>query len=85
VPNQLPWYAPIVKAIRAGTFFVAHAFLAILFMVLVAGVKQVLHWLDDPKLFDWVPLSYIFDAMDAMALVVFLLFGTIEAIRVFRE
>lgn len=85
MPKQLPWHAPLTKALRAAAFFVAHAFLAILILGLVAIVKEALHWLGDPKLFDWVPLSYVFDVMDATALIVFIPFGIIEAIRVFRE
>jgi hypothetical protein len=82
---RLPWYAPLGKAIRAATFFVAHAALAILIIGLVSLVKIVLRWLGDPKLFDWVPLSYVFDVMDALALLVFIPFGASEAIKVFRE
>jgi hypothetical protein len=39
----------------------------------------------DPKLFGWIPLSYVFDVMDAAALAVFIPFGVLEAVRVFRE
>jgi hypothetical protein len=85
VPKPLPWHAPLTKALRAAAFFVAHAFLAILIIGLVAIVKVVLHWLGDPKLFDLIPISYVFDAMDATALAVFIPFGASEAIRVFRE
>jgi len=85
VPNPLPWHAPLTKALRAAAFFIAHTLLAVLIIALVAVVKAALHWLGDPKLFGYIPLSYVFDAMDATALAVFIPFGTIEAIRVFRE
>jgi hypothetical protein len=85
VPNPLPWYAPLIKALRAAAFFVAHTFLAILIIGLVSLLKAALQWLGDPKLFDWMPLSYVFDMMDATALIVFICFGTLEAVRVFRE
>ncbi len=83
--NLLPWHAPLTKALRAAAFFVAHTFLAILIIGLVALVKVALHWLGDPKLFEWIPLSYVFDVMDATALAVFIPFGVVEAVRVFKE
>ena len=39
----------------------------------------------DPKLFDRIPVKYIFDAMDVFVLVVFVVFGTAEAYVVFQE
>jgi len=59
--------------------------LAIVIIVLISLVRAALNWLGEPKLFDWIPLSYVFDAMDATALAVFITFGVVEAIRVFRE
>jgi hypothetical protein len=85
VTDPLPWYAPLTKALRAAAFFIAHAFLAVLIIGLVAVVKLALNWMGDPKLFGWIPLGYVFDAMDATALAVFIPFGALEAIRVFRE
>jgi hypothetical protein len=41
--------------------------------------------LHDLKLFDWVPLGYVVDAMDACVLVVFLAFAVIDAVSVFRD
>jgi hypothetical protein len=83
--DQPPWYGPVIKALRAAVFFIAHACLAVVIIGLVAVVKAVVSWLGDPKLFGLVPLSWVFDAMDATALVVFIPFGVIEAIRVFKE
>jgi hypothetical protein len=58
---------------------------AILIIGLIAAIKRALMWDGDPKLFDFFPLRYIFDAADIGILAVFLIFGTIEAIQVFRE
>ena len=85
MPNPLPWHAPLTKALRAATFFFGHACLAIVIIVLISLVRAALNWLGEPKLFDWIPLSYVFGAMDATALAVFITFGVVEAIRVFRE
>jgi hypothetical protein len=85
MPNPPPWHAPLTKALRAATFFVAHSCLALIIIALVAVVKAALRWLGEPELFGLIPLSYVFDAMDATALAVFIPFGVIEAIRVFRE
>ncbi len=51
------WYAPIAKALRAATFFIAHTCLAIVIIALVAVVKFVVHWFGDPELFGWMPLT----------------------------
>jgi hypothetical protein len=48
-------------------------------------VQRLLVLVGDPKLFDWVPLRYIFDVVDLGILAAFLFFGTREAIDVFRE
>jgi hypothetical protein len=80
-----PWHAPLIRAFRAATFFAAHACLAVIIIGLVTLVKAAVQWMGDPKLFDWIPLSYIFDAMDVATLCVFLVFAVIEAVRVFRE
>jgi hypothetical protein len=37
------------------------------------------------KLFDLVPLRYVFDLADLAVLVAYAIYGTIEAIRVFRS
>jgi hypothetical protein len=80
-----PWYYPFKKAFRSGCYLVAHALVAFLIIGLSEAIKRALLWDGDPKLFDFVPLRYIFDAVDIGILAVFLIFGTIEAIRVFRE
>jgi hypothetical protein len=85
MPNPPKWYAPLIKAVRAAAFFVAHALLATLVIGLISAVRWVLRYLGEPMLFGWIPLGYIFDAMDAATLLVFIPFAIIEAVRVFRE
>ena len=54
-------------------------------MVAVVYVFQsFLLQLGDPKLFDIVPLRYVFDGMDVGIIIAFLVFGTIEAVIVFK-
>jgi hypothetical protein len=83
--NQLPWHAPITKALRAAAYFVAHAAVALVIIGAISLVRAACQWLGDPKLFDLIPLVYLFDAMELAALAVFIPCGVIEAYRVFRE
>jgi hypothetical protein len=48
-------------------------------------VQYILLQLGDPKLFDTIPLRFIFDGMDLAILVAFVVLGTSEAISVFKE
>jgi hypothetical protein len=79
-----PWYQPFVKALRVGAFLLAHVLTAALLVTLLSGFSWLLHSLGNPKLFEQVPVSYVFDAMDLMVLVVFVIFGLVEAVTVFR-
>lgn len=80
-----PWYDSFEKAFRWGAYIAAHAGVAILLL----GAIHVIQWLvikaGDPKLFDVIPLRYIFDGMDLGILIAFLVLGTREAVRVFKE
>lgn len=80
-----PWYRPFKNAFRSGCYLLAHALVAIMLIGLIAIVKWILVEAGDPKLFDFCPLRYIFDAVDVAVLCVFLVFGIREAIKVFRE
>ena len=79
------WYRPLQKALRAATYLVAHAGLALLMVGLISLVQWALNRDGDPKLFDVLPLRYIFDAIDLLILATFMIFGTAEAVQVFRE
>jgi hypothetical protein len=78
------WYAPLVKAGRAGVYFFAHVLLASALIGVIYLIQLLLVTIGDPKLFDWIPLRYIFDAMDIGILAAFILFGIIEAYLVFK-
>jgi O-antigen ligase len=78
------WYAPFIKAVRAGTYLAAHVIVASTLISAIYVVQLLLIYVGDPKLFDLVPIRFIFDAMDGFILIAFVAFGTIEAIRVFQ-
>ena len=83
--NRVSWTRSGRKAIRWGVFILCHALVA----SLLIGAIQFVQWLviltGDHKLFDVIPLRYIFDAMDAGILIAFVVLGTLESVRVFRE
>jgi hypothetical protein len=79
------WRHSFGKAFRWGSFVCAHALVALVLIVAILGIQELLIWVGDPKLFDRVPLRYVFDLMDVGILVTFLFFGTLEGVRVFRE
>jgi hypothetical protein len=54
---------------------------AVVLVGAIEFIQKLILRLGDPKLFDIVPLRYIFDGMD----LAFLVIGTLEAIAVFRE
>jgi hypothetical protein len=61
-----------------------HVLVAAVLIGAIYAIQLLLRYAGDPKLFDWIPVRYIFDAMDAGILVAFTAFGTLEAIRAFR-
>ena len=81
----MQWGQPFVKAFKSICYLVAHAIVA----VAVLGVMSLIQWVialdGNPRLFDKFPISYIFHAADIVILIVFLTYGTIDAIHVFRE
>jgi hypothetical protein len=80
-----PWYSAFQSAWRSGSFIAAHAIVAMLFLGVIALLQWLVLQLGDPKLFDTIPLRYIFDGMDLGILLAFLIFGTIEAVLVFKS
>jgi hypothetical protein len=79
------WYAPLIRLLRAAAYIASHTAVALILIGAITLVEGWIHALGDPILFDRIPLRWFFDAMDAAILLVFLTFGTIEAIRAFRE
>jgi hypothetical protein len=80
-----PWYSAFETAWRWGSYVAAHALVAVVLVGAIEFIQKLILRLGDPKLFDIVPLRYIFDGMDLAILLAFLVIGTLEAIAVFRE
>lgn len=78
-----PWYSAFQTAWRWGSFILAHALIVLLAAIVL--VQRLVLQAGDPKLFDRVPLRYIFDGMDLAILVAFLVLGTLEAVMVFKR
>jgi hypothetical protein len=80
-----PWYRPFLRALSYGSYVLAHVGVALL---LISGIRAI-QWLvistGDPKLFDFLPLRWVFDVMDLGILSTFTVFGTLEAIDVFGK
>ena len=81
----LVWHRSFKKGIAWGSYVAAHALVTVVLICVIAGIQRLLIWIGDPKLFDWVPLRYIFDVVDLGILAAFIFFGTREAVHVFRE
>ena len=79
------WKASFEKAMRWGAFLAAHALITIVLIGIIWVIQTLLIAEGDPKLFDWMPIRYIFDLMDLAILATFLVCGTREAIMVFWE
>jgi hypothetical protein len=79
-----PWYSAFETAWRWGSFIFAHALVGLVLVAVVYVFQSFLLHLGDPKLFDIVPLRYVFDGMDVGIIIAFLVFGTIEAVIVFK-
>jgi hypothetical protein len=79
-----PWYSAFQTAWRWGSFIAAHAIVALLLLAVIVTIQWVVLRVGDPKLFDKIPLRYIFDGMDLGILAAFVILGTAEAIAVFR-
>jgi hypothetical protein len=80
-----PWYRSFQKALRWGSYIAAHGLVTILLIAVIHGIQWLVILAGDPKLFDVIPLRYILDGMDLGLLLVFVVLGTTEAVRVFRE
>lgn len=82
------FFRPIMGALRAALMLVCHLLVATIILIVIRGVEYAMHVLwaqNDPLLFDQFPLRYLFHAMDIGVIVLFIVFGLINAARVFRE
>lgn len=80
-----PWYYPFKKAFRIACFLVAHLLVASVMIGIVQVIERLLLTEGDPRLFDLMPLRYIFHGMDVVILLIFTICGSADAWRVFRE
>src|SRR6266446_440658 len=88
VQNRAPLWGPILIAFRAAIIFVSHMALAALVVVCVWAFSRLFHLLwgvEDPLLFDRVPLRYLFDAADTGVILVFAFYGVSSAAAAFRN
>ena len=79
------WYSAFETAWRWGSFIAAHALVAMLLLGVIALIQWLVLQRGDPKLFDTIPLRYVFDGMDLGVLIAFIVVGTIEAVIVFKR
>jgi hypothetical protein len=84
MPQARPWFAPVIRLLSAAAYIAAHTGVALILIGAITLVEGWIHALGDPILFGKVPLRWFFYAMDVAILLVFLTFGTIEAVRAFR-
>jgi hypothetical protein len=77
--------APGGYLFRAGIYIAAHTAVALLLIGAITLVSDWLHSRGDPLFFDWIPVRYFFEVMDIAILGVFITYGTIEAVRAFRD
>jgi hypothetical protein len=75
----------VARAVRAAVFLAVHVVLALIIIAGLYAVQLGLIAIGDPKLFDIIPVRYIFDAMDVGVLIAFCLFGGMEAYLLFQE
>jgi hypothetical protein len=72
----------IPKGAPVGSYIAAHGLVTILLIAVIHGIQWLVILAGDPKLFDVIPLRYILDGMDLGLLLVFVVLGTTEAVRV---
>lgn len=63
---------PFRSALTAASYIVAHLIVAIVLIAAVETISLILAWLVDPKLFDRVPIRYMFHTMDVAILTIFI-------------
>jgi hypothetical protein len=82
------FFRPLLGAFRAALMLGCHLVVAAIILAVIRGIEYIIHvlWADnDPLLFDQFPLRYLFHAMDVGVIVLFIIFGLINAAKAFRE
>jgi hypothetical protein len=59
-------FSAIWRTAWYSIFLVSHLFVTLLFIGGVALVRYAIYRMGDPKLFDFVPIGYLFDGMDVL-------------------
>jgi len=78
----------IYGTLWATAVMIAHVILASVILLTIRIAEMVMHllWQDgNPMLFDTVPLRYLFHAADVAVIIVYLWYGTMQAVKAFRE
>lgn len=81
-------FAPLWRAWRAAVAFGGHLFLCLLAVLGVYVLEAAIRYLwgdQEPKVFDVVPLKYLFHLIDAGIILVFGACGILEAFKKLRE
>lgn len=83
-----PYFAPLKWPFRAMIILLGHALLAAVLITAIWGLERYTKWLYGemlPDLYGRMPLSYLFDTMDAGVLVLFIAWGLWEAFRELKK
>lgn len=79
------WRRPWIEAFHIAMHVLAHLATVMVLIFVISLVKTAVRKAGDPLLLDFVPVRYIFDAMDLGLLVQFLGFGLRAAYNAFKE
>ena len=75
----------IGRAVQAVLFLGIHISIAVLFIWAIWLVQISLIAVGDPKLFNVMPVRFLFDAIDLGIAMAFFLFGTLEVWVIYRQ
>jgi hypothetical protein len=78
------WYAPFRLALKLCAYLIGHTLVALLLVGVIYVVREVTIGAGDPRLFEKVPIRYIFDGLDAFAIFVVTVAFIIEAVQMVR-
>lgn len=82
-----PTWGPLRRAFRAAVAFFGHLCFSLLFVTGIWLLEQhirLLYGQEEPMLYDRIPLKWLFHTMDLGILIVFVVWGVIEAHRKLR-
>jgi hypothetical protein len=82
--DNRPWYAPFWKTLRFSALFAADTIGALVSVSMIALTRWWIGRLGEIRLFDWIPLAYVLDVMEAAVLLLFVAHAIAAAIHEFR-